>query len=576
MVKGQGSMVNDQSPVGQPVLFYSGNMTAAQTRSGEPLGSTSPYYHGMSNTSGIPYMAQDGRFVCTMYYHAKATDTDASNFDIKDNGDGGTMTTTWLKVNNNVGNSVYWNKEYTAVDASGLDDYGFDKNATMLYWQNRLTHAFLALADYNKLSTNTAPTSSEMTTTPSPATAQGKLKLYPYWDKDFSALPTLEQGEEHTQAQLDAFADKLSDNRYANTYDLTRKEIKNQAGEITGYEVNTIDQQPDPILALTIMKPAGATQEANRVRLYFKHQFSLIQVNVKGADDNSADITAAQIEGVELLGVSTEGYVCNRLNADGTVGAATAKEVNRNDFTDAELDANKWGTSFQMFDMAPGALVDQDGDGHDDRYAIGFLKSFNAIAFGQLWAIRITWNEGSPPRTWTKGGGTKYVHVSGDNYEKATGTYYMREEENGSYTYTEITNLDEYTGSTAYTRSGDSEPYTYTEVQFWMLAVKHVATFEVPQTNEITTAQSAESGSGSGSGSGEGSGESSGEGSGEGSSSSSEEEKPVVKLRDLQSGMKYIYNLELRRGTLAIIRTEILPWEQKEELVYGTDGTIIN
>ena len=49
-----------------------------------------------------------------------------------------------------------------------------------------------------------------------------------------------------------------------------------------------------------------------------------------------------------------------------------------------------------------------------------------------------------------------------------------------------------------------------------------------------------------------------------------------VNLRVLASGMKYIYNLELRRGTLAVIRTEILPWEQKEELVYGTDGTITN
>ena len=428
-------------PVGKPVLFSAGNLAEANTRA---LGSVSPYYHGMSNTSGVPYMAQNGRFVCTMYYHPKATDNDDSEFDINDATDGGTMTTVWLKVNNNVGNSVYWNKEY--ADAASLDEYGFDEDATKFYWQNRLTHAFLALADYNKLTANVG-------TTTNTATDKGKLKMYPNWDKDFAALPTLAEGETYTEEQQAAFENKFLANRYANAYDLTRD------------NVNTIYEQPDPILALTIMKPAGSTQEANRVRLYFKHQFSQIQVNIKGADDNSAEITTDQIEGVELLGVSTEGYVCNRLNADGTVGAASAKDVDLDEFTDAVLEDNKWGTSFQMFDMAPLPLVDYDGDGNDDRYAIGYLKSFNAIAFGDLWAIRITWHEGD-----------------------------------------------------------SNNP-----------GIKHVSTFEVPQENE---------------------------------------EK--VNLRELASGMKYIYNLELRRGTLAVIRTEILPWDQDEELVYSTDGTIIN
>lgn len=385
--------------VGQPVLFSAGNVGAAITR------------------ASVPYMAQGGRFVCTMYYHSAIGDTDESDFDIKDVGEGegqhGTMTTAWLRVNNNVGNSVYRKGTF---DETGMttDDFGFDKDATMFYWQNRLTHAFLALADYNKLTTNNGAT-----------TDQGKLKMYP-------------NGDENSEL---------------NTYDLMRGSRESMA------------EQPDPIQALTIMKPSGATQEANRVRLYFKHQFSQIQVNIKGADDNSANITADQIEGVELLGVSTEGYVCNRLNANGTVGASSAKEVDLDAFSDAELEDNKWGTSFQMFDMAPLPLVDADGDGHDDRYAIGYLKSYNAIAFGNLWAIRITWHEGTT-----------------------------------------------------------ADP-----------GIKHVSTFEVPQNNE---------------------------------------EK--VNLRELASGMKYIYNLELRRGTLAIIRTEILPWGQDEDLVYGTDGTIFN
>ena len=410
--------------VGQPVLFSAGSMAESRTKADDPLGSTSPYYLGMTNTTGVPYMPFGGRFVCTMYYHAAAGATDASPFDT---GDGGTATTAWLKVNNNVGNSLYWNKDFTAVDASGLDEYGFDKSATMFYWQNRLTHAFLALADYNKLTTNDGAT-----------TDQGKLKMYPNSDTQLTIGDALVS---------------------VNTYDLTRGEL-----------MNSMTAQPDPLLALTIMKPAGATQEANRVRLYFKHQFSQIQVNLKDADDNSAKLTSDQIESVQLLGISTEGYVCDRLNADGTVGVAgeTAfyKAVNLDSFTTEQLEANKWGTSFNMFDMATGALIDDDGDGNDDRYATGFLKSFNAIAFGYLSAIRIVWHEGTP-----------------------------------------------------------SAP-----------GIVHTTTFEVPQ----------------------------------------KQNENDVDLRTLQSGMKYIYDLELRRGTLAVIRTQIIDWDQHEDLVYGTDGTITN
>ena len=408
--------------VGQPVLFSSGSMADVRTKADDPLGSTSPYYLGMTSTSGVPYMAQGGRFVCTMYYHAAATDTDASDFDIKDLSEGGTYTTAWLKVNNNLGNSVYWNKEFSDENITLVPGLGFDKDATCFYWQNRLTHAFLALADYNKLTSNDGAT-----------TAQGKLKLYPNSD---------------TQLMIGDVEVSV------NTYDLTRGVKTSMAG------------QPDPLLALTVMKPAGATQEANRVRLYFKHQFSQIQVNLKGADDNSAELTSDQIESVQLLGISTEGYVCDRLNADGTVGVsgetAFYKAVNLDAFTTEQLEANKWGTSFQMCYMATGVVE----DGHDTGYATGFLKSFNAIAFGYLSAIRIVWHEGTA-----------------------------------------------------------LEP-----------GIVHTTTFEVPQ----------------------------------------KQNEDEVDLRTLQSGMKYIYDLELRRGTLAVIRTQILDWMQDEDLVYGTDGTITN
>ena len=416
-------------PIGQPVLFSAGNV--APTRA-----------------DGVPYMEQDGRFVCTMYYHPGSGHGDTDPYDIRSTSETGTASTAWLRVNNNVGNSVYWNKNFPDNYNPTLDTQGFDESATKFYWQNRLTHAFLAFADYNKLKDNDGATSE-----------QGKLKMYPNHDIDFMASATE--------------PDPMADNRYANTFDLTRGTRTSMA------------QQPDPILALTIQKPEGATQEANRVNLYFRHQFSQIQVNIKGPADGSADIQPEQIDKVELLGVSEEGYVVTRLNTNGTVGnvpansaagtmkAASAKAVSLSGYPDDYLkNINKWGTTFEMFDMKTGIIE----DGHDKGYAIGFLKSFNAIAFGTLWAIRVTWHE-----------------LVGEQ-------------------------------------------------------IKHISTYEVPQTNEMASKDT--------------------------ETPAEDDKKPIVYLRELQSGMRYVYEFELRRGTLAVIRTQILDWEQHENLVYDTNGTI--
>ena len=253
-------------PMGTPVQFSVGLEGKALTRSGE-----------------VPLAA-----VCTMYYHSKTSDTDESEYDVTTS----KIHTAWLEVSGGSGNAVYKNSDFSA-------------DGTSFYWQNRLKHAFIAIADNNHW-----------------GTIQG---IYP------------------------------SDNDYTNVYNLS------------------IADQPDPILALT-----AATAEGNRVTLNFQHQFSQIQVNVKNADGNN--ITSDQITKVELLGVSETGYVYTKLNANGTVDPPTASEVNLDSYTDDQLSANKWGTSFGMFAMTT---------------ADGYLKSFNAIAFGTLRAIRVTWSGGT-------------------------------------------------------------------------------------------------------------------------------------------------------------------------------------
>lgn len=260
-------------PAGMPIQFSVGLESKAQTRSGE-----------------VP-LAAPSRFVCTMYYHSKKSDTNEDAYDFTK------ITTAWLLVSGSDGNAVYKNQDYSA-------------DGTSLYWQNKLNHTFVAIADYNH------PLSIE--------------PIYP-GDADFT-----------------------------NAYTLT-----------TG---SSIAYQPDPILATEVKAPT----ETNRVTLNFKHQFSQIQVNVKNAE--GTNITSDQITGVELLGVSETGSVYTKLNADGTVDPPTASEINIDNFTDEQLATNKWGTSFEMF---PTTLAD------------GYLKSFNAIAFGTLRAIRVTWSGGT-------------------------------------------------------------------------------------------------------------------------------------------------------------------------------------
>lgn len=198
----------------------------------------------------------------------------------------------------------------------------FSAAGTPFYWQNRLKQAFVAIANNNDLTTTTSQ-------------AIYKSPLDPE----------------------------------RNTYDLRR-------GDLT-----LITQQPDPIRAKEIKAPSDNTPANNSVTLNFQHQFSLIQVNLKNADGNTTAITDEQISKVELLGVSTEGYVYTMLNGEGSIDATRGNVINLDDYTDEQLATNKWGTSFDMFVMVSPAE--------------GYLKSFNAIAFGHLRAIRITWNDGS-------------------------------------------------------------------------------------------------------------------------------------------------------------------------------------
>lgn len=465
--------------IGQMVLFSAGNAENKDTR------------------ASVPYMALDGRFVCRMYYHSKQGDTNESPFDVALPEDHGTQVTAWLKVNNGLGNSIYWNNEYTDVAADDQNVYG-EKAAQAFYWQNRLTHAFLAVADYNQLKTNKSSKGltmnhdlvREVETNSSEkryyirkveitnSGLQSQIEaLYPgatvevvpedthtegvaddahqgaeYRETDgyyyqWTAWENYQNGENGPSTLYRIYqrvtSEKVKKKFYAKKYDLTR-------GTKTA-----MNQQPDPIQALTQKKPEGATQEANRVHLFFKHQFSQIQVNLKNSSDaNDIPIGAEHIISAELLGISREGYVYVQLEEDGTVHATDAQVVNKQtcpqdqDLADVDWENNEYGTSFLMFDRTS-SLSQTEKE-------MGYFKSYEAIAFGRLEGIRLVWKEPG-----------------------AQG------------------------------------------------AVEHHVVYQIPDED----------------------------------------------LKTLQSGYRYIYNMELRRGTLALVRTAIRDW-YVDETDYGTNGII--
>lgn len=224
---------------------------------------------------------------------------------------------------------------------------------------------------------------------------------------------------------------------------------------------SSMAQQPDILVACEPDHvPTSAVMEANRVHLYFKHQFAQVQINLKNAEDNSVQISHTQIDKVELLGVTDYGYVFPYLYYDETsekpdepkLRPATFQEVV---VAEDQQDENPYGTTFNMFDRTD-RLTD------DDKNINKIIKSYEGITFGRMQAIRITWHE-----TDAEGG------------------------------------------------------------------IEHVSTYRVPEKNDMNQ-----------------------------------------NLRLLESGTKYIWNMELRRGTLAVVRTEIIPWEVNQEY-YSVDGSIV-
>ena len=410
---------------GMPVLFSAGNQSLDVSRAATTI-----------------YMPNKVRFSAAMYYQESA------HYNLN-------PWLAYLQVDENgAGNSNYRKESFDVPTGSKADQYGNDLDAHIFYWQNRQNHIFIGYIDnYNKAYANAIDASKE---------------YIPDYLGSYDYFPIYNNDKELVRNQMCKHFD-LRNPKDGDTYQWTK-----------------MSDQYDPLIACEEKQPAGAGGEINRVYLTFKHQFSQIQVNLKGHE--SVNLIPEQIDAVELLGVSESADVFPFVDYKGVVDSespetpaeqetpdnldtpdspaneivkydnpqygtspsyirtAEAGKVDLTQYTPEQQEANPYGTTFDMFKA--------------NDVSTGYLKRFEAIAYGQLQALRIHWHE--------------LDDTKADNH-----------------------------------------------------GIDHVVTFVIPE----------------------------------------------AAFRELKSGKRYVFNLEIRRGTLAVVRAEIDNW-LPYETVYYEDGTI--
>jgi len=402
-----------------------------------------------------------------------------------------------LVEDSNEGNCLYTKETYVlpSLDQNNgvylyRDNYRNDKDANVFYWANRLNHVFIGyIDDYNKALSWATNRSNPKAATTNGVEVISTTKPYTPTDLskwDLTAPTTAPEGKHFLYAQTNEespiyrwqqYEEFSLINPIANSSDETQSgtEMRTEGtfGEApvttTQYVWEKIEDMPDPLVALTETAPVGGTAEANRVHLVFRHQLSQVQVNLKGSDYGGGDIKEEYIKGADLWGIAEKvrvfpypeyGYE----SADGASSGESIKMIAQTDNAilrkaeaepiklgdskyNSTIELNPYGSSFSMFQMTTPST--------------GYLRSFEAIAFGTLEAIRIHWDE----------------HIEGS---------------------TEI--------------------------------IPHDITYKVTQSD----------------------------------------------MKQLVSGKRYIFNFELRRGTLAVIKADIEDWIPYEEDGYHADGVIVN
>lgn len=341
-----------------------------------------------TRAGNITYMPNHVRFTATMLTKA-AADEDYmydkpffANMLVDDKG---------------AGNSLYYQSTYVAPAIDKQDNYHNDDDASIFYWQNRLKHGFIGyIDDYNKALPWAKHQAGDVEYSSAPEYFPQTLSG---WRND---APATSEGKKDDAVQNILYTMK-KDGTILSWQQYEKFDLRNNPA------ITSMSMQKDPLVACEEKVPESSSPEKNRVYLTFRHQLAQVQVNLKGSPE-SANILASQIDSVALLGVSLDAYVfpypeygftetvTPKVDANGdptndvsrTWGIVRQGDAKKDLLRKAyavpltldQQNANPpAGSQFDMFIMA------------DGKQATGYLKGFEAIAFGDLKYLRIVWHE---------------------------------------------------------------------------------------------------------------------------------------------------------------------------------------
>lgn len=357
----------------EKVLIAVGNEKPANTRAGN-----------------ITYMPNHVRFTAMMLTKAVATDDYMYDKPFFAN---------MLVDEYGAGNSLYYQSSYVAPAVDKQDNYHNDDDASIFYWQNRLSHGFIGyIDDFNKA----LPWAKRQAGDMEYASA---TEYFPYslsgWKNN---APANGEGKKDDSVQNVLYTMK-KDGTILSWQQYEKIDLRNNVA------ITSMSMQKDPLIAYEEKIPESSSPEKNRVYLTFRHQLAQVQVNLKGSEE-SANIEATQIDSVALLGVSFDAYVFPYpeygfsetstpivdsegnptyditqnwsivRQGTGNVKTQLLRPAYAVPLTLEQQNANPpAGSQFDMFPMA------------DGKQATGYLKGFEAIAFGDLKYLRIVWHE---------------------------------------------------------------------------------------------------------------------------------------------------------------------------------------
>lgn len=303
------------------------------------------------------------------------------------------------------GNSLYYQSTYVAPAINKQDNYHNDDDASIFYWSNRLLHGFIGYVDdYNKA----LPWAKHQA---GDAEYSSASEYFPRtlsgWRND---APATSEGKKDDAVQNILYTMK-KDGTILSWQQYEKFDLRNNPA------ITKMSMQKDPLIACEEKVPESSSPEKNRVYLTFRHQLAQVQVNLKGSPE-SANIEASQIDGVALLGVSLDAYVFPYPEYGFTETITPIEDANGEPVLDGEGKpmndvSREWGIVRQgdaKKDLlrkayaVPLTLEQQNANPpagsqfdmfkmDDGKQATGYLKGFEAIAFGNLRYLRIVWHE---------------------------------------------------------------------------------------------------------------------------------------------------------------------------------------